>query len=239
MADIEAVVVSYKRPRNIAPILHALRQQSQPCFITLIDCAPAPEFEPQVDAQLYDRRLRLHDNHGGYNRFLGGFIYEREYTYFHDDDMLPGQRVLEHFLQSARGLEFGVLGQFGRCFPPDCQQYLCTDIPRGPELQPVDMIVRAYFVRTRHLHHVLRLKWALPPVQLKQDDMLLACALRMYGGLQSYLTPRSDDVQTSVIFRPLDDQFALARTHDHFARRTATLRAIAALGWPGPTVSAR
>jgi hypothetical protein len=232
MSEIEAVVVSYKRPGNIPQILESLRTQTVPCSITLVNCAHGPEWEPDVPAGLCDRYLRFHENHGAYNRFLGAFFYEREFTYFHDDDMLPGTRVLEHFLASASNFEFGVLGQFGRMFPADGIHYRQNEIPRTESLTPVDLIVRAYFVRSRHLHHVLRLKWAMPPIDVKEDDMLLSCSLKMYAGLQSYLTPLSNDPETSVVKKPLDGRHACASRPDHMQRRTAAMRSIIDLGWP-------
>jgi hypothetical protein len=227
--------VNFKRPQNIPRILDALRGQSHPCSITLIDCAPSPEFEAKIRPDQCDRYLRFRENHGAYNRMLGGFVYEREFTYFHDDDMLPGERVIEHFVGHARGHDFAVLGQFGRMFPADLKRYSQDEIPRlARSLNPVDMIVRAYFVRSRNLHHVLRLKWALPSSEIKEDDMMLACSMRMYAGLQCYLTPVSDDHETLVCKESLYAGGAFAGRANHMELRAKALREIVAAGWPEP-----
>lgn len=233
MPDIEVVVVNYKRPDNLPPILQAFRAQSVPCSATVIECAPEPQWEAQVDPQLCDRRLRMHQNFGAYNRFLGGFIHEKEFTYFHDDDMLPGQRLLEHFLRTAELVpQFGVLGQFGRVFPAEMKRYSAQNVARADHPVPVDMIVRGYFVRTRHLHYMLPLKWMLGFTGVQEDDMLLSCGLRMFGQLQSYLTPLSPDPEEKMVRRGLPSPYACSSRPGHFEIRSQWLQRLAEAGWP-------
>lgn len=45
-----------------------------------------------------DRVIRLDCNYGSYNQLIVGFAIETEFTYIHDDDMVPGSKLLEHYL---------------------------------------------------------------------------------------------------------------------------------------------
>lgn len=107
---VEVSIINWRRPVNVARILRAFKHQSVPCKIALCDVHDGD------DCALDSESLALADtrsNFGGFNRYVPALGYKEEYTYFHDDDMLPGTRCIECFLDHARG-DFGVLCQDGR-----------------------------------------------------------------------------------------------------------------------------
>lgn len=229
---VETVVINWKRPRNVTQIVSALRRQSEPTTITLIDCHPDWRYRlPRATLRQADRVYRLHRNLGSFNRYVPVGAYDHEFTFFMDDDMLPGSRCIEHYLDS-RPASFGVLGQIGRRLNSD-GTYSRRGVERTISLEPVDFLIRGYFVRTRMLDAVHQLRWnlGLEKAAAVEDDMLLAFAMQMEYGLDSYLTPHSDDPQTKQNFKELPSRHALARRPDHFNRRIALLEQAKLAGW--------
>ncbi|WP_437194479.1 hypothetical protein [Planctomicrobium sp. SH527] len=200
MFKIEVVIVNCTRQDNLSPILQVFRAQFVPCSTTLIECAPEPQGEAPVGSRLCDRRLRIHQNSGSYNRLSGGFMREKEFDYFHDDDTLQGRRMLEHILWTAELVpQFGVLVQDGRLFSANTRRYSAQNVARADHAIPVDMIVPGYLVRTRQLHQMLLLKWMLRFTGAQDVEMLPSWGLRIYGQLQSYLTPLSPDPEERMV----------------------------------------
>jgi predicted O-methyltransferase YrrM len=234
VARVEAIVVNYKRPRNVLRIVAALRDQSEPCDVTLIDAAAGAEFALDQEAhEAADRVFSLDHNFGPYNRFVPLAAFASEFTYFQDDDMVPGRRVIEHFLRAADTLgTFGVLGQDGRIVDAD-GTYHVVGVPRTLDFQPVDIVCRGYFVRTSNLPAVVRQRFemSLIPDESLEDDLLLCTAMNMVCGLGNYLTPIDPDGETLMNRQELPDDFARCRRHGHARVRTEFCRAAMAVGW--------
>lgn len=157
--------------------------------------------------------------------------YDHEFTYFADDDMLPGSRCIEHFLDS-RPSEFGVLGQIGRRLNAD-GSYSRRGVMRTDQLEQVDFLIRGYFVPTVRLDCVNRLRWQLnlqraPSVE---DDMLLSVAMDMIHGLSSFVSPADADLESQQNRIELKARHALAKRPDHFDRRVAFLELAKDAGW--------
>jgi hypothetical protein len=222
----EVVIVNYKRPRNTPRICEAFRQQSSPCRITVIDAAPEPEFEARLDPSTVDRHIRLRENHGGYNRFLFLAFHECEFTCFHDDDLLPGSRLIEHYVRNAEQVgQFGVIGQIGRRLVDD--HYNSIDTQLGAKPQPVDMVCRSYFVRTANLRHLLQLRFLLSE-QAKEidDDMLLCFSMQLIGNLTNYTTAAPTCREESAEMVALEAPFAFCSRPNHLEKRSEMLRSI-------------
>jgi hypothetical protein len=230
---VEVVLINWKRPENVGRIVAALAAQSVPCTITLCDCHPSEEFAlPAETLARVDRRYRWAHNLGAYSRYVPCAGYDHEFTYLPDDDMLPGARCLEHFLDHAPARPFGVLGQLGRRLKAD-GVYRTANVERTRALEEVDLVVRAYFVRTRHLAHLPAMRWdlGLQGATDAEDDILLAAAMQLRAGLGSFVTPKSADPETSVQLEKLPSPHALAGREDHLRRRTDLLRRVAHMGW--------
>jgi GT2 family glycosyltransferase len=233
MNSIEAVIINWKRPKNVAQIVAALRSQTEPCTVTVCDCHPSPEFALGEDTlSLVDRLYRWSRNLGSYNRFVPMGAYDHRYTLFLDDDMLPGLRCAEHFLRSAMQIEsFGVLGQLGRIIQPD-GVYRYANVPRTGGFVETDVIIRGYFVRTENLAYLLQFRRMMDFDELiSTDDLLLCTSLRTLAGLSCYLTPWEPDDEALMNKRELSDDYALSIRPEHLERRQEFLRRAGRAGW--------
>jgi hypothetical protein len=234
MNSVETVVVNWKRPENVAQIVAALRSQSEPCTITVCDCGPSPTFAlDEHTLNLVDRLYRWSRNLGAYNRFVPIGAYDHRYTLFLDDDLLPGQRCVEHFLAGAMQIRrFGVLGQLGRIIQPD-GLYRYEHVPRTSDFVETDVIIRGYFVSTDSLCHLLQFKQIMGHFDelMATDDLLLCTALHTLAGLSSYLTPYDEDDETLINKRELSDHHALSDHPGHLERRQEFLDRAMRAGW--------
>lgn len=227
------MIINWKRPRNVEAIISALQDQSVACDITLCDCHPEPEYAIRDSVIDSVRRVfRWNQNLGAYSRYVPTFAFDREYTFFLDDDLLPGKRCIEHFLEMSARQEFGVLGQLGRRLDTD-GEYRPRRVARTSHFEEVDVVIRAYFVRTEMLFALGQLRWrmGIPSQADSEDDILLAAAMQMYNQLGCFLTPSSDDPETRVDKEELPADFALSRRIDHLDRRNAAISHVSTLGW--------
>ena len=230
--QVEAVVINWRRPDNVAEIVRALKAQTLPCTVTVCDCHDAPEFRLSPAAMPYiDRLYRWRHNLGSFNRWVPLGAYDHRYTFFLDDDMVPGTRCVEHFWSQAEELRtFGALGQVGRIVAAN-GDYRVHNVPRRPGLTEVDLLVRAYFVPTHCLAYVPQMRALLGLSHDPEDDILLAVALSMQAGLSCYLTPADPDPQTQVNWRELPAPHARGARDVHLPARSRLLRAAIDLGW--------
>jgi hypothetical protein len=230
---VEVVVVNWRRPRNVETIISALRNQSFECTVTICDYPPSDEFALRPPALLDAHRvIRWNRNIGPYGRYGPLGLFDHTYTFFLDDDMMPGRHAVEHFLAAAEGLpDFGVLGQFGRRITGD--HYNIDEVPRDGGFTDVDVIVRAYFVKTVNLHLLPQFRWQLMPdtSEFVEDDLLLCFAMQHLGRLPCLLTPWSDDPETLVNRAELPQEHALSRRPHHVESRTRIVRRAMDLGW--------
>lgn len=229
---VEVVVINWKRPSNVGEIVSALRRQTIPCTITICDCHNSPEFKlPPSVLDSSDRVYHWKHNLGAFSRYVPVGGYDHEYTFFIDDDMMPGARCVEHFLTWAEQLRsFGALGQLGRILEND-GSYRPQDIERADDFTEVDILVRAFFVRTENLVHVPQMRNLLREFDDPEDDILLSVGLAMYADLASYLTPRDVDPETLVNMSELDRPYSRQSRPHHLAARSRLLRRAMRLGW--------
>jgi hypothetical protein len=230
--QVEAVVINWKRPDNVAAIVQALKRQTMPCTVTVCDCHDSDEFSLPSRALPYiDRIYRWRHNLGSYSRYVPLGAYDHKYTFFLDDDLLPGTRCVEHFWQHAEQLcVFGALGQLGRIVAAD-GEYRPRDIPRGPDCTEVDLLVRAFFVPTECLSYLPQTRAMLGESGDPEDDIVLAVGLAMQAGRGCYLTPADPDPETLVNKHELASPHARNARPAHLPNRSRLLRSAVGLGW--------
>jgi hypothetical protein len=230
--QVEVVVINWKRPLNVAEIVLALRHQSVPCTITLCDCHDSPEFAlPSETIAAADRIYRWQHNLGAFSRYVPVGGYDHKYTFFIDDDMLPGSRCVEHFLIWAEHLRtFGALGQIGRIARAD-GVYQPRDVSRNADFTEVDVLARAFFVRTNSLVHVQQMRTLVDGSADPEDDILLAIGLAIHGAMRCFLTPADADPQTLVNVRELGSGYSRSGRPNHLQLRTRLLQRAMELGW--------
>jgi hypothetical protein len=222
-ASVEVVIVAW-RPANLLKLIHAFRSQTIPCRIMVITTGWMVDGQPVDEATLAlaDRVIRTSENFRGFNRFMGVFALDQEFTYFHDDDMLPGKRVLEHLLIEAGTLrEFGIIGQLGRLFKNG--GYDASNVARRDQARRVDMLVRGYFIRTKNLVYLLEVLQGHDR-RTTDDDLLLTLGMAR-NGLPCYLSRKDADRSTLMNEQELDASGALCGRSDHYRKRDQFVRA--------------
>lgn len=235
MDTIEVVITNWKRSCNYEKILESLRGQTIPCTITICDCHPSEEYALSASVLSgADRIYRWGHNLGGYNRYAPIGAYDHQYTFFMDDDILPGKKCLEFFLETALNLnnEFGVLGQYGRLITGG-NKYVGGDVARESKIKEVDFIVQAYFVKTSNLYSLLKFKWEIGYFddKLPHDDLLLGSSLKYYHDLRCYLLPLCSDPEKTFDRRSLNNDYAHCSLPDHYQLRQQFINRIIFYGW--------
>ena len=225
MATVEVVVINWKRPRNVLRIVRRLKEQTHRCVVTVCDSASWWFKLPRRARPLIDNHYVVADC-GPFTRYVLADRYRCDFTLFLDDDMLPGRRAVEHFVRWAEAKpEAMLLGQMGRIVG---RQYAWTKVPRGVDFTPVDMLVRAQFVRTEQLAGLVRFRqlWNGP---IREDDMALAWAIKIFSNGGIFLTPASDDSDEQINAEELPDGHALSKNPSHLQVRTDFWNAAKAL----------
>ncbi len=216
---VETVVITYKRKENIPLILQSLKNQTVKNKVTLIDVSPSKEFEPSADTlKLADRVFKFGCNFGSFNRYVPLLSYDAEYTCFLDDDMLPGNKMLECYIDAAKKIgSFGVIGQIGR--KTENGRYVCKDVTSHNGFVEVDLVVRCYFVKTHNLKCLPNFLSELPNdiLSLKHhDDMMISYAMKRYG-LRSFVISANGEQKCNK--KELSDNYALAKLGPHLIER--------------------
>ena len=239
-----AVVTNYKRPENVGKIVAALRNQTVPPTVVVVDNAPAGLKSFCINA---DDVWRFTENHGPPCRWAPALMdLDHKYTLFLDDDLLPGPRAVEACLQAADELNdmFATLGVIGRRFTRDTKLgygYRRHNVSRCiGRMRCVDVTCRAHFIVTDRLVKTLDLRNALfDQVEycdidsLRIHDDILLCQSLQLGkrGYRSYLLRQSSDPEESLCMKNLPAGKGVSSNPNHAADRTRLINYIAALGW--------
>jgi hypothetical protein len=227
---VEVVVLNWRRPDNVRRIVAAFRQQREHCTVTLIDAAHGSEFAVNADTlRAVDRYFLFSHNFSGYNRFIPLASYTAQYTYFHDDDMLPGPRTVAAFLRHAESqTEFAVLGQEGRILRGGHYKFSRAATEDG--LREVDFVVRGYFVRTVLLQHFLGwVRTVGGGESCRDEDLLLCSAARQAGFKIGVMRPRSPLEKMNQ--EELPSPHSISAAPGHFNRRDSLVQRLQRLGW--------
>jgi len=220
------ILANWKRPENIKPILEAIAAQTMPVSTLIVNAGSSNLKAMGIRA---DQIVKLSKNEGSLNRFLASRFVDTEYTYIHDDDMVPGERCLESLLWHYRIAERpGILGQIGRNIEPD-GLYRAINAPAGP----VDLVVRGYFMRTADLVHVDSLLAKFRECGQERpdlsDDILMGAAMRM-AGLTNYVVEATNP-QEKINKKELPAPHAVWQQPLHCERRTRLLKFLNLIGW--------
>jgi hypothetical protein len=233
---VEAVVVTHRRPKNLLPVLTALRAQShQLARVTVIDASPSASFRPTAGFDLADCVMRLGTNFGAFNRYVPLLAYRADFTLFVDDDFAAGPDAVRRMATvAAMRPDFGVIGEIGRTFAP-LLDYSRRDVRADTkDVRPVDLIVRGYPTRTPTLHVIAETLWRLPAEWQHQciqfDDLLLCVAMKLRGW--PCIVYRPNGHTERLVSKSLPDNFGLCHRRNHVPERVAFLRmACEHLGW--------
>lgn len=197
------------------------------CRITLVTSGRMAGGDPVPEhlLRLADRVYRTSQEFGPANKFLPSFMYECEFVYFHDDDMVPGKRLISHFLEHARRIRhFGALGQQGRRLMNG--GYSPADVPRSDQPEQVEVLVRGVFLPAGHLPLVLESLHLMGRGHRREDlepDLVLAWTMARMGW-KCWLTPWEADPETRMALRELPALSARSGRPDHYQIRDRFIR---------------
>lgn len=119
MATVTAVLLNWKRPRNMPLIVESLRQQSVPVDVVLINSEGGSEETFGVE-----KVVRVPWNAGPVIRVVFASLVQSEWVLLQDDDLMIGNPVgVEQALQVAEAHPGGIVGIFGRGLQRDYPHY--------------------------------------------------------------------------------------------------------------------
>lgn len=229
--EVLSVIQNWRRPANVARVVDAIRSQTVPSKLAIVDCAIEPEFTlpPDVLAKA-DYVFRVERaNLGPCCRFIPSMMVPQiPLTMFWLDDFLPGNRCLESFMRYSQPIidgEFATLGQDGRRVGDDGvivrrRLKATSDWP-----VPADVIVSSELCLTGHVSHAISFRdflvreYGSDGISLFEDDLYLCLGIRRKIKMPSFVFAPADELESGRAVQ-LPSPFALAGRPDHDTRRT-------------------
>lgn len=214
--EVEVVIVNYRRPGNIPQIIEGFRAQTVPCRITICDVGRGKDRVPCEVRSTVDATIDFSDNAGGFNRYVAVNAFRLPFTWFHDDDMVPGPRMVEGFLR-FNWISYAVLGHIGRLVGKS----RFSEVKAEHSPIPVDFLVRGYWVRTQDLPMIQRFLWKAWEIGyepgVREDDILLLKGIEAYTGRRAIVVPPLPDGRMNA--RDLPEPHAQCIERNHIPRR--------------------
>ncbi len=237
--NVLTVLLNWRRPLNIAPILQAYRNQTVGSYIALVECSPRTQYEAPPEARnLADVVFTVSENLGPCSRFIPPLaITGYDYVFFGVDDHIPGPRHLEHLLGAAmrHQNQFASIGQDGRCvIDGELRKHRVRVGDDGVDVT-ADVIVTSELVQTRHIPHIINFRQRMIDsfgdlVPHFEDDLFLGCGIQLATGFPSRVTSNSSKDE-SWRMRALHAPHALCARPEHYEVRQRFLDMAVQLGW--------
>jgi hypothetical protein len=240
-------LISWRRPNNIPAVIAALRRQTVPVHIAIVECAPRTEFAlPPATLDLADIVFSIDHNIGPISRLIPPLMlsHEFEYVFFAVDDHVPGPQCIAWMLDTARMLgdqHFCTIGQDGRWIR-DGEIVKRKGRMQPNHTTPIDVITSSELCRTKHLRHVLGVRDQMADqfgseFPWIEDDLILCLGLQMYlrrkldRPVPCYLTPEPPNELASWQYSKLHAPHALCARPNHAIDRNKFVQQISSLGW--------
>ena len=236
VTEVLSVIQNWRRPGNVARIVDAIRSQSIPSRLAIVDCAIGVEYAlpPDVLAKA-DYVFRVdRANLGPCCRFIPSLmIPDIPFTMFWLDDFLPGPECLASFMRWKSSLskcEAATIGQDGRLFASDGTIIRRRMFAKPGEFELSDVIVSSELCRTEHVAHAITFRndmvaeYGAQEISLFEDDLYLCLGVRRWlrGVKSAVFTPAN--AEESHRAERLPDNDGLASRPDHDARRADFVR---------------
>ena len=229
MSDVLSVVQNWRRPANVAAVVDAIRSQTVPSKLAIVDCgldgyALPPDVLAKADYVFRVDRANL----GPCCRFIPSMMIPQiPLTMFWLDDFLPGPRCLESFLAFSDTLfrrDAATIGQDGRLFADDCTIIRRRQYAEAGKAVESDVIVSSELCLTREVHNAIRFRdfmvdeYGADQISLFEDDLYLCLGIRRSIGVRSRVFTPQDESESHRATR-LSSAHALASRPDHDTRR--------------------
>jgi len=239
MAEIATILTNWKRPQNLPRICKAVRQQSHPSALYIVDNSPDGILPPMA-TELADDVWRVGVNGGPPIRFAPAFkLWQYDYFLFLDDDLIPGEKCIENCLDHCRDIP--ILGEIGRRFVVEngAWRYRRVNVAQSPSLPvPVDMTARAHFVRADCIHHACELghaMWSRYGSEVERelfvnDDILLCLSVAMRTDRVPHLMPYCEP-QRRLRMKDMDAPHAINASAGFLEQRDRFINRFAEMGW--------
>jgi hypothetical protein len=254
----QAIITNWRRLNNVDLILERLYAQTVPfAKIIVVDNADGKNRYTHLGLEDmgHDKPdiWRFPDNgYGPPCRFAPALVNWRyKYTFFIDDDILPGPEAHAHLLEAAELLhdDFATIGEVGRVYALNQPNYVYVrkDVLRLPErCTRVDLTCRAHFVRTANIKHAITMRDHLlakfgapqegPDDWTRHDDILLCHGIQLYTDSCSYITHKGSD-DTLIRAEDLPEPEAMWHRPGHVASRQDLINLTRQLGWEGLAIA--
>lgn len=243
--EILCVITNWRRPHTILKIVEALRVQTVPVRIAIVECSPGTHFALPADVlALADVAFTIDHAIGPLARLMPLLMLpEHEYTYYAPDDMIPGPLALEWMRNTAVSLrgEFAAVGQQGR---------VVVDGHPSPPIKmeavkhvPVDYIVGGELFKTKWAKRLLSVRDNLidtfgKAAELYEHDVFVGLGLQMI--LRQIMETPCPCVLTS---QPPNELYFARRHHgrscghalsqrgDNLVRKCRAIEQFTEIGW--------
>ena len=207
------VLTQYKRT-HLERQLQALQKQTlKPDFLVVF------QNESHVDITDLKQKYNFIHIHNDYNtkffgRFAACFSFPVDVCVVFDDDMIPGEKCLESYVNQCVSLD-GIIGGNGRYAYKNGPISQPPDIGLRPRIK-VDFVGHVWCFKKQWLHYM----FAIPPLTYDTgEDMHLCYSSRVLGNIASYIGEHNTREECS-------DTTMNGLCHDQFASYVNTPRQI-------------
>lgn len=221
---IVAIVLSWKRTRNLPQVVFGLKKQSYIDDIVILHNHPSRLPIPGCTNTF------LEGNQGTIIRHeIASKLSGYDFFVFSDDDLMLSDDFASEVIPAMRALgKESVLGFFGRNVEPSHSGAAYTSgkyIRAAVSPVPVDIVLgRFHIISKRGIDEIARSGLNTPALR-SEDDIRANVILQRRFGKPSFVLPRKHRIIELL------DSNALSHRKDHFERRNNALRDALELGW--------
>ncbi len=196
IVDLTVLLTVFKR-KTLGLQLEAIRSQTvvPKKIVVYHDC----DFQKVPKRRLVKQGIDVVENTFN-TKFIGRFAYlinaQTEWVTVLDDDIIPGPRCLESYLNQAEELNaiVGGMGRVARTNPDRERLTQPPDVGIRPEPVLVDFVGHMWLFRKRHLFDM----FSVPPVTYATgEDMHLCFSAKLKSGIPSYAAAQPSPAESS------------------------------------------
>ncbi len=192
--SITAIILNWKRYRNLPKIVNRLKQSSTNMDIWIWNNNPKKQIEP-IGLFKDCTIVNSSENFKCPARHALSMLGYSDYILFIDDDILPDKSLPSTFLDVAVRCKFSVMGVVGvrvnKVSPYTNPIHKChSELYQIETITEVDYVKgRIMFVRREHMRHLWSYQYMLSKDEFYEDDISLNFSIQIATNLPSYVLP--------------------------------------------------